>query len=86
MVDFEILSKFGIHKFFFWGHENGENLSLQKEILNFALFTELPSPPPPLSPPSLFLAVTVFAAGVGHLAAPRVAPSTKSALGTPGFP
>ena len=39
VVDLEILSKFGIHKFFIWGHEEGEKLSLQKEILNFALIT-----------------------------------------------
>ena len=43
VVDLEILSKFGIQKFFVWGQEEGETFSLQKESLNFELFTRLPS-------------------------------------------
>ena len=42
-------------------------MSLQTGILNFELITELPS----LHLPSLFLAVKVFAAGVGHAPRPR---------------
>ena len=49
-VDLEILSKFGIQKFFVWGHEEGEKQSLRTGLWNFELFTELPSAP---SPPSL---------------------------------
>ena len=43
VVDLEILSKFGIQKFFIWGHVEEEKLSLQTGVLNFALFTKLPS-------------------------------------------
>ena len=32
VVDFEILSKFGIQKFFVWGQKEGEKLSLQTGI------------------------------------------------------
>jgi hypothetical protein len=32
VVDLEILSKFGIQKFFIWGHIEGEKLSLQNEF------------------------------------------------------
>ena len=41
VVDLEILNNFGIQKFLFWGQEEGEKLSLQKEILNFELFTKI---------------------------------------------
>ena len=51
VVDLEILSKFGIQKFFVWPREKGEKLNLQTRVLNFALFTILPS----LHFPSLFL-------------------------------
>ena len=33
VVDLEILSKFGIQKFFNWGREEGEKLGLQTGIL-----------------------------------------------------
>ena len=54
-------------------------MSLQTGVLNFALFTKLPSP----HFPSLFLAVTAFAAGVGHASRPRRAPgqTTSRVLG-----
>ena len=32
VVDLEISSKFGIQKFFIWGHVEGEKLSLQNEF------------------------------------------------------
>ena len=54
-------------------------MSLQTGVLNFALFMKLPS----LHLPSLFLAVTAFAAGVGHASRPRRAPgqTTSPVLG-----
>ena len=35
VVDLEILNNFDIQKFFIWGHENGEKMSLQNESLNY---------------------------------------------------
>ena len=74
VVDLEILNNFGIQKLFIWGHVEGEKLSLQTRVLNFALFTKLPSLH--LSSSSVFSlphAVCRRCAGVGHLAghAPR---------------
>ena len=43
VVDLEILNNFGIQKFFIRGHVEGEKLKLQTGVLNFALFTNLPS-------------------------------------------
>ena len=45
VVDLEILSKFGIQKFFIWGLIEGEKLILQTAFWNFELITRLPSTP-----------------------------------------
>ena len=43
VVDLEILSKFGIQKFFVWGQKEVENWVYKLEFLNFSLNTKLPS-------------------------------------------
>jgi len=70
VVDLEILSKFGIQKFFIWSHEEGEKLSLRTGLWNFALFTELPSPSSPSLSQRRRLAVS-------SPAPPRVASSNR---------
>ena len=81
VVDLEILSKFGIQKFFVWGQEDGEKLSLQTGIFELQFNYQIAlTPSLSLSPPSLFSPRRRLHAGAGQVAghAPRPHPKLPS--------
>ena len=84
VVDLEILSKFGIQKFFVWGQEEGETFSLQKESLNFELFTRLPSTLP-LSLPHGVRTTANVGNGAVSGRRPRASRPGQNCLRAPGF-